>query len=344
MSGAPARLDATYLLPLKSAAPRADLAGYLAGLAEVVEVVVVDASASDVFAAHEAAWPSTVVHVGVDLDLAGANGKVPGVLTGLRHAHNDAVVIADDDVRYGVAELRAVVARLAHADAVVPQNYFVPLPWHARWDTARTLLNRAVGYDYPGTLGVRRPVLVAAGGYDPDVLFENLELLRTVRAAGGVVRSAPDLFVRREPPTAAHFLNQRVRQAYDSLAQPGRLAIELAILPALAAIARRNGLRGLGVAALGATLLAERGRRRHGGAAVFPPSTTLFAPAWVLERGVCAWAALAARVVAGGVRYGDGRLGRAANPERVIRARLAAGEQPPPTGAPPTTGPVGATR
>jgi len=36
---------------------------------------------------------------------------------------------------------------LAGADLVGPQNFFDPLPWHARWDSARTLLNRASGGD-----------------------------------------------------------------------------------------------------------------------------------------------------------------------------------------------------
>jgi len=63
------------------------------------------------------------------------------------------------------------------------------------------------------------------------VLFENLEMERTVRAGGGRVRALHDLYVARRPPSTRHFLGQRVRQAYDSLAQPGRLAAELAILP-----------------------------------------------------------------------------------------------------------------
>ncbi|MGI9121136.1 MAG: hypothetical protein ACR2G7_13625 [Acidimicrobiales bacterium] len=124
-----------------------------------------------------------------------------------------------------------MVALLVHADLVCPQNHFDPLPWHARWDSARTLLNRAAGIDMPGTLGVRRSVVLRAGVYDGDSLFENLELIRTMQAVGGPAVSAPDLFVRRLPPTAEHFWSQRVRQAYDDLALPPRLAAELALLP-----------------------------------------------------------------------------------------------------------------
>jgi hypothetical protein len=78
-------------------------------------------------------------------------GKVAGVTTGVRRAGFEAVVIADDDVRYEHATLQRLVEYLDDHDLVRPQNFFDPLPWHARWDTARTLLNRAFGADYPGT-------------------------------------------------------------------------------------------------------------------------------------------------------------------------------------------------
>src|SRR5215217_4010099 len=112
-------------------------------------------------------------------------GKVGGVLTGVRLASHECLVVADDDVRYDADSLARVVEGLRGADVVRPQNYFTPLPWHARWDTARMLLNRMTGGDWPGTLGVRRSVLRATNGYDGRVMFENLELVRTVLAAGG---------------------------------------------------------------------------------------------------------------------------------------------------------------
>jgi hypothetical protein len=197
------------------------------------------------------------------------------------------------------------------------------MPWHARWDTGRILLNRVSGGDFPGTLLVRTDVLVAAGGYDGDVLFENLELIRSVARAGGRCSSRPDLYVRRTPPTTSHFLGQRVRQAYDDFALPARMVLWLAILPglALAATRRRPGPP-LAVAATAAVALAERGRRRAGGRAVFPATGSLAAPLWVLERGVSAWLALAARLRHGGVAYAGARIAVAANSRRTLRRRL----------------------
>jgi hypothetical protein len=316
-------IDAEYVLPLRWSddAGLGELAAYLRRIAAVIDVTVVDGSDRERFAAHAAALPPGVRHVPV-APWPGRNGKVAGVMTGVRLARHERVVLADDDVRYDVPGLERVVALLGTADVVAPQNHFAPLPWHARWDTARILLNRAVGHDYPGTLGVRRAAL-AEHGYDGDVLFENLELIRTVRAAGGTFAAAPDCFVVRRPPTPRHFLGQRVRQAYDSLAQPGRLAAELAILPLALAFAVRSPRRLLALAGA-AVAVAELGRRRAGGRRVFPTSSALWAPLWLLERGACSWVALALRL-RGGVRYSDGRLRRAGTPLRVLRARRAAG-------------------
>jgi hypothetical protein len=313
---------AEYVLPLRWADDRdlAELTAYLERLVTWLPVTVVDGSAPEVFAAHRSAFPAPVRHVPPDPGLARAcrNGKVAGVRTGLRLATADRVVLADDDVRYDPATLHAVLDLLADADVVRPQNVFDPLPWHARWDTARTLVNRAVGSDYPGTLALRRSAL-GPEGYDGDVLFENLELLRTVRARGGRERRADDVYVVRRPPTLRHFLQQRPRQAYDGLAQPARMLVELALLPLVGAAARR-GTTALLLVALTACSLAERGRRRAGGARHFPGTAVLLAPAWLLERGVCAWLALALRAT-GGVPYGGARLARAATPMRVLRAR-----------------------
>jgi hypothetical protein len=257
-------------------------------------------------------------------------GKVNGVVTGVRECGHERVVLADDDVRYEPAALRRTAELLDRADLVRPQNYFDELPWHARWDTARSLLNRVftgdpafpVG-DFPGTLAVRRQTFLASGAYDGDALFENLELMRTVRAAGGTVLTPLDLYVARRPPSAAHFASQRVRQAYDDFALPARLGAFLAIGPLAAALAWRGRRRSLALAALGAIAIAETGRRRAGGAEWFPFSGSLLAPVWIAERSVCAWLAVGARL-RGGVRYGDGRLRHSATPMRRLRRRYSA--------------------
>lgn len=312
---------ATYVLPLRWHQDEQldESKAYLAWLAARMEVIVVDGSPPAIFERHHHAWGDLVTHVRPDPRFSFTFGKVNGVMTGIHMAGHDLVVVADDDVRYDEDALRRSLDLLAHDDVVIPQNYFDPLVWHARWDTARTLLNRSVSHDWPGTLALRRSTLLEAGGYDGDVLFENLELVRTVVAAGGSCSAPLDLFVRRLPPTTTQFWSQRVRQAYDEFARPPLMAGALALLPGVLALLARRRLGVLAATAAVAVSVAETGRRRGSGTAVFPASASLLAPCWLIERAICSWAALAQRVVFGGVRYGDVTIARAATPRRELR-------------------------
>ncbi len=319
-------MDATYILPIRRMQFDDDLdelTSYLYWLATQVEVIVVDGSSSNIFAAHHARWDALLVHIPPDTNIQVANGKVKGVLSGLRRANHEYVVIADDDVRYDSVSLPKLIALLEHAAVVRPQNYFEPLPWHACWDTGRTLLNRVTGGDWPGTLGVRRSLLQITGGYDGDVLFENLELVRTIRAVGGKELVALDLFVLRKPPSQHHFWSQRIRQAYDEFARPGRLIVSLAVLPLTLSLALRRQWIVLAVAFVTLICSAEIGRRRGKGKYVFPLIASLLAPAWLMERAVCIWFALGVRLFLGGVPYHGIVLSHAANSEKVLRQRYA---------------------
>lgn len=313
----------SYVMPLRRRAEDpglGELTSYLVWLARRVEVIVADGSEPDVYARHHQLWKGFALHVPVVHEV-GVNGKAAGVRAGVDAAGHEHVVIADDDVRYDDGALEAVAAALGSADLVRPQNFFHPLPWHAAWDTSRSLLNRCFGSDSPGTLAVRRSFFLAMGGYDGTVLYENLELVRTVMAADGRVAERPDLYVRRLPSTARRFLEQRPRQAYDDFAQPVKLAGFLLAVPALVIVTRRlNGVAALTGASLATVVLAERGRRRHGGKRVFPPRASWWAPAWVLERSVCAWLAAAYRV-SGGVPYSGSRFRVAAHTLTELRRR-----------------------
>jgi hypothetical protein len=319
----------SYVLPLRwpDDAGLEELSSYLRRLSAldvVGEVIVVDGSRAELFARHAAAWRAPLRHLPPDADIDAPMGKVASVITGVRHAACEAVVIADDDVRYDGAALRRIAAELDVAELVRPQNYFSPLPWHAAWDSGRTLLNRSFGRDFPGTLAVRRSAFRRSGAYAGDVIFENLELIRTIEAGGGRVSSPLGLYVARQPPSTRHFLSQRVRQAYDDLALPARMAAFLAIAPAtIAAIAVGLWWFPAAVGAL-AIALAELGRRREGGAAVFAARCSVVAPAWVAERAVCSWLAIASRLIRGGIPYGGGLVPRAASSKRSLERRFRA--------------------
>jgi hypothetical protein len=294
----------------------------LDSIAACAQVVLVDGSPGDVFDVHAARCDPSIAHLRVDLDLAHfANGKVAGVLTGLRRAAFEHVVIADDDVRYDESGLQAVVHELDMVDVVRPQNYFSPAPWHSSIDTARTLINRMTGGDWPATLGVRRSALRRAHGYDGDVLFENLELVRTVVAAGGRASTPLGLYVRREPPTCRHFWSQRVRQAHDEFARPARLLFWLSVGPAMLALLANRAWWWCLAAVMAAMLTAEAGRWRANGRRVFPPAATFAAPIWVTERAICAWMAVGAYAIWRGVPYRGRVLRRAATSVRELQER-----------------------
>jgi hypothetical protein len=316
-------VDVEYVLPLRwfDDAGLDELTAYLRWLSRRVDVTVVDGSPPEIFARHAEHWQTHVRHLPPDPALSYANGKVNGVTTGVRMARRDRVIIADDDVRYddeGLAEMHRL---LGHADLIRPQNFFRPVPWHAQWDSGRTLLNRAFGADYPGTLGIRRSTFLAMGGYDGKVLFENLELIRTVREHGGIEVHAPDLYVRRLPPDVRRFWSQRTRQAYDDLAQPARMALFLTVLPGLVGSLARGRRAPLAIATAGVVAAAEVGRRRAGGARIYPFTAALLAPVWVLERAVCSWLALGLRWTRGGVWYDGRRLRTAAHSRRELTRR-----------------------
>lgn len=164
-------------------------------------------------------------------------------------------------------------------------------------------------------------MLLAAGGYSEEVLFENLELVRTIRAAGGREAVPLDLFVVRRPPDATHFLSQRVRQAYDEWARPARFAAELALLPVAVLVGRRHPGWMLAAAACGIAA-AEVERRKEEGRTVFPPSSALWAPAWLAERSGASWMALGARLLLGGVRYRATRMKNAATSPRILEEKV----------------------
>lgn len=307
-----ALLPITYVLPLRADGPDPELDAYLHRLSrEVDDLIVVDGSAPEVYEGHDRRWPEAVRHLRPE-ELT-PMGKVGNALTGLAVARHELVVIADDDVRWTPDLLQRAIAAMGDAGVARPQNRFVPAPWPARWDTGRILLHRALGGDWPGTLLVRRAALPR--GYAGDALFENLELVRTVRADGWREQVLLDVVVDRRPATTAKFVEQRVREAYDEWARPGYLLAELALLPA---VLRWRG-KGVATVAAGAVGLAAIGRRRAGGAAYWPATAPLWAPAWLAERAFTSWCALGLRLV-GGARFGGSRLPLAAHSLRRLRA------------------------
>jgi Glycosyl transferase family 21 len=282
---------------------------YLKQLSRLADVTIVDGSRPPILEAHREAWGRYARMLRPQGQ--GVNGKVLGAVTGIQAARHELVVLADDDVRYDAASLEHVVGALAEADVVRPQNVYTTWPWQAREDFGRSLIARALWGDWPGTFGLRASAVRRMGGWSADVLFENLQMVRTARHFGLRVVDAPSVVVDREPPTVERFWSQRVRQAYDDFAQPARLTAELLLLPTVLTAAMRRPPLLLG-GALVCVVLGEVGRRRYGRLPV-PRTAALWCPVWAAERAVCVWLAVGTRL-RGGVRYNGIRVRDASLP------------------------------
>jgi hypothetical protein len=310
----------TYLLTIRRVRFDAEEAGRFREYFRVLagagcEVLVVDGSPRDVFAAHSEAWGRECVHAPVDPQYKYLNGKVNGIHTGVSLAAHERIILADDDIRYTPDDVRRMSEMLDTFEMVRPQNYLKPLPAWARTEAARMLINRAwmAEGDYPGTLGVRREAMRRLGHYDGDVLFDNEEIVRHFRAHGARIAYARDFFILKRPPGLRKWFEQRPRQAYEDFVMRAKTAFFAALLPALALLWFAAGwgwaLAAGAAVACGAVVVAARGLG-DGAARFFPPWLCLYAPLWVAERVASTYWAFYWRVARGGYPFGDRLLAK----------------------------------
>jgi hypothetical protein len=313
-------VNCTYLLTIRrirfDAREAENFRDYFRLLADAgCDVLVVDGSPPDVFAAHGEAWRGACSHAPVDPQYKYLNGKVNGIHTGVALSAHERIILADDDIRYTPEDVRRMIELLGDDEMVRPQNYLRPLPVWARTEAARMLINRAwiAEGDYPGTLGVRRSAMLRVGHYDGDVLFDNEEIVRHFRARGASVRYARDLFVLKRPPSFRKWIEQRPRQAYEDFVMRAK-TIFFAALPVALALAWlvggwRVALAFSAAVACGSSLVAARGLG-DGATRFFPPWLCLYAPLWIAERAASTYWAFYWRVARGGYPFGDKLLAK----------------------------------
>jgi hypothetical protein len=324
----------TYLLPIRratfSTAEADALRDYFGTLNEAgCDVLVIDGSPNAVFHQHPEVWRLVCRHEPVDRSFGYLNDKVNGIHTGVRLAANEKIVLADDDIRYTAAEIDRVCELLDTFDVVRPQNFLSPLPWWARMEAARMLINRAtlrIG-DYPGTCGFRRAAILRVGPYDGDVLFDNEEIIRHFARAGARVSYATNLFVRKRPPTFRKWIEQRPRQAYEDFGLRTKTALFLS-LPMFAVWSAAFGWKTLTAyfvcISIAAIVVAIAGRFRGDARKYFPMSICFFAPLWILERTFSTYWALYWHFARGGYPFGDKILSKGIGRDWISGGRIAA--------------------
>ena len=325
----------TYLLPIRrtafSAAEAAALGDYFHELIGAgCDVLVVDGSPDFVFRQHDEVWREVCRHERVDPSFGYLNDKVNGIHTGVRLASTEKIVLADDDIRYTAAEIDRICELLDRFDVVRPQNFLAPLPWWARMEAARMLINRATlrTADYPGTCAFRRGAMLRVGPYDGDVLFDNEEIIRHFASAGATISYATNLFVRKRPPTFRKWMEQRPRQAYEDFGLRTKTALFFS-LPIFAAwIGSAFGWASFGWFLLCLSLiamgLAIAGRCRGTASNYFPLSVCFFAPLWILERSASTYWALWWHFARGGYPFGDKILSKGIGRDWISGGRIAA--------------------
>jgi glycosyltransferase involved in cell wall biosynthesis len=310
----------TYLLTIRrtrfEAAEAEDFREYFVMLeAAGCEVLVVDGSPPDVWTDYDKIWHGVCRHETVDPQYKYLNGKVNGIHTGVALASHDAVILADDDIRYTTEDVERMSRLLREYEMVRPQNYFSPLPFWARMESARMLINRAWirEGDYTGTLGVTKTAMQRVGHYDGDVLFDNEEIVRHFRRKGAQICYARDFFILKRPATFNKWLEQRPRQAYEDFIMRAKTAFFL-LLPIdfllfLLFGGWRFALLFAVVVSIGAITNAVLGLN-NGARSFFPVSVVFYAPLWFIERSFSTYWALYWRITRGGYPFGDKLLSK----------------------------------
>ena len=312
--------DCTYLLTIRRTrfdrVEAEDFRRYFGLLrASGCEVLVVDGSPAEIFDAYDEVWNDRCSHATVDPQYRYLNGKVNGIHTGIALAAHEHVILADDDIRYTPDDVERMSRLLADYEMVRPQNYFLPLPFWARMESARMLINRAWlrEGDYTGTLGVTRSAMRRVGHYDGDVLFDNEEIVRHFRLKNARIKYARDFFVLKRPATFRKWIEQRPRQAYEDFIMRAKTAFFLLLPIALVLFWSFGGFAfALGFAllvALGAIFTAALGLN-DGASIFFPISTVFYAPLWFIERSFSTYWAFYWRFMRGGYPFGDKLLSK----------------------------------
>jgi hypothetical protein len=255
------------------------------------DVVILDSSPRQIFEENRRILRWVGRHVAV----IGANDPVR---LAAEHAACEKVILATEEVRYGRAEIEALLALLEQHEVVEPQEYLRPLPWWGGIEAGRMLVHRGIEPlpDRGATFGVRRSAVRGLRA-TPDAFNAGSDPVRRLAVQGADVWPA-DLFVRRQPPPLRQWIGARARQAGDDFALPVKSAFFFALLPMALLLALAGGTRLLlgyaGALIAVSLLLALRGRQ--GASQFFPLRACFFAPLWLFERALSVYWALGVRL------------------------------------------------
>lgn len=257
-----------------------EFAAYLSDLGVAkCDVIIIDASSEHTFARHRRVLCWVGRHIAARPRHRNFAGAIDPIRAGVELASCDKVIVAEPAVRYSAKAIDEVCEMLDAHESVEPQAYLEPLPWWGGIEAGRILVHRAIEPSSHGaTFAFRR---------------------NAARASRDLERvPAPEVFVRRLPPTVDQWLSERPRQAGDDFTFPMKTAFFLALIPLAMLLATFGGVRLAGgyAGAIACASIALALRGRVGASSFFPLRACLFAPLWVLERSVSVYWALFRRL------------------------------------------------
>lgn len=291
------RKHCTYIFTIQRASVSIEETGeiskYFALLCSIgCEVIVVDGSPLEVYAAHEGAWYSLCRHVKVDSKYHSPDFQVNSFYTGAVLAGCQKVIAAADNIRYTADDILRMCELLERFELVRPQNYLYPLSWWSKVESVSILVNRTIfpGGDSPETFGFLAPAFRRACNGRERNLENPDDITRQLIARRARVCYALDFLIRKNSPAFKEWCSSCFRNTYRSFNFSLRSFTFILIVPLGIALGIFSSTEHLMfyVAAILLNLftITFLGRFR-GGSRFFPLRLPLFSPVWLIERILC---------------------------------------------------------
>lgn len=291
------RKHCTYIFTIQrtsiSAAEIQEISYYLSLLNSTgCEVIVVDGSPLEVYAAHEGAWFSLCRHVKIASRYHSTSLHINSLYTGISMAQCQKIIFASDTVRYTPDDLLRMCELLEHFELVRPQNYLFPLNWWSQIESVGILVNRTIlpGGDSPETFGFKTPAFQKFCSRK-DKAFETAEdVTRQFIMHQAKVCFALDFLIQRNSPSFKDWCSECFRDTYKNFSFGLKPWIFLLMIPLGILLSLFLGTQFLGFYFVSILLnlitITFLGRFR-GGSRFFPLKLSFAAPAWLAERILC---------------------------------------------------------
>jgi hypothetical protein len=275
------------------------------------EILIVDASPDPIFSVIDA-WFADIAQVRHFRphiqDIAGHNNKLLGLRDALPQAQFRYALLLDHDMRPSPDVMREIILRLQDYDCARCMIHYQSFRLAALINVNGIFLVNLLCRDkqFWGHLLLDRRMLLDLGLPRTDTLFDELTIMRHFQHHGkrvGYISTIQIPMAYRDSP--AHFIEQRLRYAYENLAYPLRFLFFLSLLPLLLTSLFFSPLITLTlflVITIGVIGLSWLGQTYYDNG-TYPPYTFLYAPLWFWPYPFTSWIALGLRLK-GGIAFG----------------------------------------